>query len=441
MTKHNFGDDFVWGTSTAAYQIEGGHDLDGKIESIWDKFSHKKGKIKDNANGDIACNHYHRYEEDINIVKELNFNAYRFSLSWPRIFPYGKPNQKGIDFYDRIIDSCLERNISPWITLYHWDLPQHLEDKGGWTNRDIVGWFSEYVNFCTQQFGDRVKNWIILNEPQSFTIVGYFAGIHAPGRIGLNNFFAAVHHACLCQAEGGRIAKNNVKHGNIGTTFFGAQYDPFHTTEKNIQAAYNFDVLVNRLFVEPLLGLGYPIADLPVLSRLTKFIKSGDEKRLQFDFDFIGIQAYTREIVKYAAYIPFLKGLIVPAKNRSFEMITATGWEIYPDCIYTLLKKYSKYKGIRSLYVTESGVAFPDLLVNDSVNDAPRIRYFKNHLAWILKAKREGIKVDGFFVWSLMDNFEWAFGYHTRFGIVYIDFDTQKRIIKDSGYWFQSFLK
>jgi len=441
LNKAAFGEDFIWGVAAAAYQTEGAIEADGKSESIWDRFTHTKGKIKTNENGDIACDYYNRYPTDIDIIKQMNFQAFRFSLAWSRIIPQGigSVNQKGIDFYHRVIDKCLENDITPWITLYHWDLPQALEDKGGWTNREIINWFSEYVDVCTKAYGDKVKDWMILNEPLAFTAAGYFLGMHAPGRKGLKNFLPTVHHASMCQAEGGRITRNNVIKAHIGTTFSCSSIEPFSDKEKHIKAAERFDAIINRLYLEPALGLGYPVDTIKPLKRIYKYAKPGDDEKLKFDYDFIGLQNYTREIAKYSLLTPIIWGKQVPAEKRDVEL-TEMKWEVYPESIYKMIKKFAAYKGIKKIIVTENGAAFHDELVDNRVHDKQRIKYFKDYLSQILRAKKEGVNVKGYFPWSLTDNFEWAEGFHPRFGLVYIDFKTQQRIIKDSGYWFRDFL-
>ncbi len=441
LKRDDFGKDFLWGVATSAYQTEGAYNLDGRGMSIWDKFSHTDGKIKNNQTGDTACDFYHKYASDINIINDLNFDAFRFSLSWTRILPSGRTivNQKGIDFYQQVIDKCLERGIEPWITLFHWDLPQELEDLGGWKNREVVDWFSEYVLLCAKTFGDRVKNWMVLNEPFAFTALGYLLGMHAPGKYGLKNFIPAVHHATLCQGIGGRILRENIKNGRIGTTQTITLADPFGQNEKDIAAAKRADAFLNRIFIEPAVGLGYPVSDLPSLSRIEKYIKPGDPDLMKFDFDFIGVQTYTRIMVKHNGIIPVIHAYPVSPKRRNVKQITEMKWEVYPEGIYRALKFYEKYP-LKEIYVTENGVAFKDILKDGKVYDTDRVEYFKEYLKQVLKAKNEGVNVKGYFVWSLMDNFEWAEGYRPRFGLVYVDFKTQKRFIKDSGLWFREFL-
>ncbi len=443
FSKAEFGEDFNWGVSTAAYQIEGAHDKDGKGLSIWDSFSNRKRKIANGDSGNIACNFYHQYAEDITIIKTLNISNYRFSISWSRIMPngVGTINHKGIAFYNRIIDFCLEMGIQPWITLYHWDLPEELQIKGGWTNREILHWFGEYVQCCLKHFGDRVKHWMILNEPMVFTGAGYFLGVHAPGKKGLSSFLAAAHHAAMCQAEGGRMLRSYQTDYKIGTTFSYSHIDPLRENhERDARAVVRIDALLNRLFIEPLLGLGYPIDDLKILQKIERFIQPGDEQKLAFEMDFIGLQNYTREIVSYTPLMPFVQAKIIKANKRNVRH-TLMNWEVYPPSIYEALKRWQKYPGIKEILVTENGAAFKDQVVKDEVHDFERMQYLKDHIAQVLKAKQEGVNVKGYFVWTLMDNFEWAEGYHPRFGLVYVDFETQKRIIKTSGKWYGQFLQ
>ncbi len=441
LRKDDFGKDFTWGVSTAAYQIEGGHNLHSKGKSIWDVFVKQKNKIFQNQNGDIACDFYHRFTKDICLMSRLNIPSHRFSISWSRIFPngVGALNRDGIDFYDRLIDFSLELGITPWITLYHWDLPYELEKKGGWVNRDIIEWFGSYVATCVTYFGDRVNHWIVLNEPMVFTGAGYFLGVHAPGKKGLNNFLAATHHAALAQSCGARIIKSMRENAKVGTSFSCSHIEPFRAHDKDTIAAKKVDALLNRLFIEPLLGLGYPTEDIPILKRIEKFVKQEDEKCLTYHMDFIGLQNYTREIVRHAVLVPFIGAKIIKANKRNVET-TLMNWEVYPESIYHILRKYSAYKNIPDLIITENGAAFNDEIKNGQVDDPKRVNYLKNNIVQLFRAKQEGIKVTGYFAWTFLDNFEWAEGYYPRFGLVYIDFATQKRIVKSSGQWYADFL-
>lgn len=441
LNRADFGSDFFWGVSTAAYQTEGAYLKNGKGLSIWDDFVRRKGKIRDNAHADVTCDFYHNYPQDLALMSALHIPNHRFSLSWSRIFPegVGAVNKQGVDFYKRVIDFCLELEIEPWVTLYHWDLPLALERKGGWTNREIINWFSEYVHFCVKTFGDRVKHWMVLNEPMVFTGAGYFLGVHAPGRKGLNAFLAALHHAALCQAEGARIVRTMRPDAHVGTTFSCSQVTPLTMEEPDLLAAKRIDTLLNRIFIEPLVGLGYPMADLKVLQRLEPFIKDGDEAKLRADVDFIGIQNYTREVAAYSYFTPLLQAKIVKASVRNVER-TLMNWEVYPPSIYEMIRKFSDYPGVTEIIVTENGAAFPDQLQEGVVNDVKRRQYLQSYLRQVLRAKKEGMPVRGYFVWTFTDNFEWAEGYHPPFGLVHVDFATQKRTVKASGHWYSSFL-
>ncbi|MGX5689067.1 GH1 family beta-glucosidase [Arcticibacter tournemirensis] len=441
LHKHQFGEDFKWGISTAAFQTEGSCAADGKGPSVWDVFSARKGKIRNGHHANTACDFYNCYQKDIALIRRLNIPNFRFSVSWPRVLPSGVKtvNQKGIDFYNKVIDHCLENDIEPWLTLYHWDLPQALELKGGWTNRDIVSWFADYTELCARNYGDRVKHWMVLNEPMVFTGAGYFLGLHAPGRTGLSNFLPAIHHTVLSMSEGGRILKKLIPEAEVGTTFSCSYIEPFSQKPKDIAAATRADALLNRLFIEPVLGMGYPVSDVPVLKNLHKYHQPGDEEKMKFDFDFIGLQNYTREIVKYSLFTPYLHARLVKAEKRNVPL-TSMKWEVYPPAMYHILKKFNDYPGIKKIYITENGAAFPDWLQDGKVEDTERLKYLQDHIAQVLKAKSEGCKVDGYFIWTLTDNFEWAEGYDPRFGIIYIDFATQKRVIKSSGKWYARFL-
>ncbi|WP_037373737.1 GH1 family beta-glucosidase [Salinimicrobium xinjiangense] len=438
--KEDFGEDFIWGISTAAYQIEGSHRAGGKGLSIWDVFTSKKDKIFQSQNANVACDFYLRYEEDLSLMKDLNIKNFRFSISWPRMIPngHGPASPEGIAFYNRLINKCLDLEIEPWVTLYHWDLPHALEKKGGWANREIIAWFKDYVTLCVENFGDRVKNWMVLNEPLVFVGAGYFLGMHAPGKRGMKSFLPAVHHAAICQAEGARIIKHHHPKARVGTNFSCSLIEPLRGKDR--LAAKRVDALVNRLFLEPALGMGYPLEDLKFLRKLEKYQLPGDEQLLKFDFDFVGIQNYTREIVRHSWFVPYIKARNIKAEKRQVQL-TEMNWEVYPHSIYQMLKKFDGYANIRDLYITENGAAFKDTFENGEIKDSRRIKYLKDYLAAVLRAKREGVNVKGYFVWTFTDNFEWAEGFRPRFGLVHVDFQTQKRTVKASGKWFRDFLK
>ena len=441
LTSQDFGSDFTWGVAHAAHQVEGAWDADGKSPSIWDTFAHRPGKIRDGSNADVACDFYNRFESDTDLVQELGFGAQRFSVSWPRVLPggTGRVNQKGLDFYSRLVDANLERGIEPWLTLYHWDLPQVLQDRGGWTNRDIVGWFGEYASLIAEHLGDRVKNWMIFNEPCSFIHGGYLSGYHAPGKRGLLKMLAATHHVNLCQAVGAEAVRAHAPDSNVGTTHIITPMRVAADTERHRKGAKVIDAFANRIFIEPNFGLGYPVDASPFIRPVERYIKAGDDEAVKVDFDFIGVQYYCRVLVKPVP-VPGLWGVPWMSKDhRSFD-VSGMGQEIQPDGLYESLEYVNSYAGDHRLVVTENGVTVPDRLVDGRVRDVRRTAFYQDHLAEVLRAQRDGMPVDGYFCWSLMDNFEWAEGYTARFGLAYVDFDTQKRTVKDSGYWFQQFL-
>ena len=381
LKRSQFGEDFSWGVSTAAFQIEGSHDADGKGLSIWDVFTEQKGKIKAGHHARNACDFYKGFETDVSLVQKLNIPNFRFSLSWSRILPSGvrHVNQPGIDYYNRLIDHLLKCNIEPWVTLYHWDLPHELELRGGWTNRDVISWFTDYAEICANRFGDRVKNWMIMNEPSVFTGAGYFLGIHAPGKRGLDNYLKAIHHATLATAAGAKVVRNLVPGANIGSTFSFTHIESLSANKKDVAAAVRVDTLLNRAFLEPILGLGYPQNDLPVLKKMERYILAEDEKNVAFDLDFIGLQCYTREIVKSSFFTPYIGAALVKAENRGVQT-TEMYWEVYPPSIYHLIKKVDAYKGVKKILITENGAAFPDVVDDGQINDVQRKKYIQNHL-------------------------------------------------------------
>lgn len=432
--------DFIWGAATSAYQIEGAFDADGKTDSIWDTFTRRR-KIKNRENGNIACDHYHRMPQDVELMRKLGLQAYRFSLAWTRILPHngGTANTKGLDFYNRLIDRLLAAGIRPFITLYHWDLPQYLEDQGGWTARDTIGRFEDFVSICAKAFGDRVKDFIVFNEPMIFLSLGYLLGIHAPGRRGFKNFFSSSHHVLLAQAGGAAALRSQIPDAQIGTTISATAAYPATESSLDKAAARRFDIFYNTFYLEPVLTGKYPTEHFPVLQKIERHIRPGDMEKIRYNFDFWGLNTYTRKRVKHSRFIPYIHWREL--KNPVGAKETAMRWEIFPEGIYDLLKKYGSYDKIKKLYITENGAAFHDQLVAGRVADAYRIEYLKEYTAQVLRAKAEGVPVAGYFAWSLFDNFEWAEGYHARFGLVYVDYLTQRRYIKDSGYWYRDLIR
>ena len=443
LNAKDFGDDFLWGIAVAATQIEGAANSYGKGLSIWDTFSKRSGKIKKGQSPEVACDFYHQYQTDIALVKTLGFKIFRFSISWSRVLPLGngEVNKEGIDFYHRVIDECLKQGLVPYITLYHWDLPEELSKNGGWKSYSINRDFNHFVSLCAKTYGNKVKNWIVINEPFGFTSLGYMLGIHAPGETGLANFFDAALHTAIAQADGGKILRAEVPNAKIGTTFSCSEIIPYTQSDADLLAAKRVDCLMNRFFVEPALGMGFPTADWDVLE---KFAISHSTwryaERMTFDFDYIGLQNYFPLTVKFNAFIPVIQAWEVKAKSRK-KPHTKMGWEINADSFYNIIKQFAAYPNIKEFMITENGAAFNDKLIDGKVNDDERIAYFEMYLSAMLKAKNEGVNITGYMAWTLMDNFEWAEGFEARFGLVYNDFKTQQRTIKKSGYWWQEFLK
>ncbi len=443
MDSKSFGENFVWGVASAAAQVEGSIDAEGKGPSIWDTFVKKKNKIKKGQDHFQACDFYYRYREDIQLMRRLNIRHFRFSIAWSRILPEGgsEINEAGVQFYNELIDYCLEQGVTPWVTLYHWDLPQSIEDRGGWTSRGILTDFEQYVIVCAEKFGDRVKHWMVLNEPVVFTGAGYFLGIHAPGRYGLSSFLAAVHHSTLAMGVGGRILRHRIPDAKIGTTFSCSPVEPKSNRPSDLRAAQRVDAILNRLFIEPILGMGYPTDTIKALKRIERYVLPEDKSLMPFKFDFIGIQNYTREVVARSFFMPYLNAKLVPPAKRGISETTAMGWEVYPEAIYTMIRQFAAYENCPPIYITENGAAFPDTFEDGEVHDEKRRSYIEKNLEQILRARKEGISVEGYFVWTFTDNFEWAEGYDPRFGIVYVDFKTQGRYVKDSGKWYSEFIR
>lgn len=447
ISADDFGDGFTWGVATAAYQIEGAWDADGKGPSVWDEFTHGRGplglrRIKDGATGDVATDSYHRFEEDIALVAAMGFSAYRFSISWPRVMPdgTGAVNAAGLDYYSRVVDACLAAGIEPWVTLYHWDLPAALERRGGWTNREIVGWFSDYVSVVVAALGDRVRQWMVFNEPLSFTMLGYLLGAHAPGRRGPAAFCAAAHHVNLATAEGARAARaaSPRSDASIGTTQYLSPVLASGVGPLAGIAERSADALVNRLFLEPNLGLGYPWDDCGLLRGIKRHHRPGDDELATIDLDFLGVQYYTR---LRAPWLPIPGIWTIPhfGQDRGCEL-TSMGWEVRPEGLGMVLDRVHAYGAYDRVVVTESGASFDEELVDGRVHDNRRIAYFQRHLAELRATIDRGVPVEGYFCWSLLDNFEWTFGYRPRFGLVHVDYATQQRIVKDSGRWFARLL-
>jgi beta-glucosidase len=436
MNTLTFPKDFIWGVATSAYQIEGAWKEDGRGPSIWDTFSHTPGKIANNENGDIAADHYHRWKEDIALLSDMGIKAYRFSTAWPRILPdgTGKVNKKGLDFYDRIVDELLKRKIEPYVCLFHWDLPQALQDKGGWPNRDTTAYFAEYARVVAGRLGDRVNTWFTHNEPWVAAFVGHFLGDHAPGKKDIGAAVKSLHHILLSHGLAADVIRTEVKHPvKIGITLNLNSVYPATDSKKDREAAERVDMFMNRIVLEPLLKGTSPIQESTIAKMLTgKIIQNGDLEKIH-QLDILGVNYYSRAVMKHSNLIPVVNVEQVQPEGNEYSGM----WEIFPEGMYETLKQVWRYQPTCELMVTENGVPVPDGVDFDGrVRDERRIRYLQNHIAQVHRAIEDGIPVKGYFHWSLMDNFEWALGFGPRFGLVYVDWKTQKRIMKDSGRWF-----
>lgn len=434
MTSIVFPEDFLWGTATAAYQIEGAHDKDGRGPGIWDTFSNTPGHILQNHNGNTACDHYNRLDEDLDLIGGLGAANYRFSLSWSRIIPdgLGATNPKGVDFYDRLVDGLLERGITPWTTLYHWDLPQALQDKGGWTNRDINEWFCEYIDTVTGFYGDRVQNWMLVNEPNLVSWFGHGLGFHAPGIATEDAYLKSAHNLNRVISSGYRHMKSIKADWNVGSTFTLVPIRPEKpdTPDKPVQL---MDAFWNRSFYDPLLLGRYPdiLAD-----RFDAVIQPGDMDHIKTDLDFVGVQHYNpieaREVDDRAF------GAFFGDKPPGMEL-TGAGWSVNPDAFYEVLVDFKDRYGDIPVIVTENGCAYDHPREEDGVHDVERIRFFQRYIAAAHRALADGVNLKGYFAWSLMDNFEWGEGYTLRFGLIHVDYDDNcTRTPKDSYHWYQS---
>lgn len=427
---------FLWGTSTASYQIEGAVSEDGRTPSIWDTFSHTPQKVERSETGDIACDHYHRCKEDVELMRNLGVHAYRFSISWSRILPQGKQNVRGFDFYSRLVDNLLAAGITPFATLFHWDLPQALQERGGFTNRDVAGWFSDYAVQTANRLGDRVKHWIMLNEPSVFAFLGHAIGIHAPGIADLKAFYATTHHLNLAQGIALEALRSNNASWKLGTTLNVHRGVPANDSKASAIMAERHNDLWNGCFLEPLLSGTYPDRVLP---ELEPFIHRHDLKTVRQPIDFLGINHYFRSYIQANPVASIGYEHVPPPPHlprTSFE------WEINPDEFRDVLLELHERYQCPPIYITENGAYFDDVLSEDGkVHDVKRIEFLDGYIKAMQEARQRGVDVRGYFVWSLLDNFEWACGYRPTFGLVKVDFNTQKRIPKDSYFWYRDHIQ
>jgi len=451
MMKVDLPGNFIYGAATAAYQVEGAWNEDGRGESIWDSFAHKKGTIRDGSTGDVACDHYHRYSEDVAIMKTLNLDAYRFSISWSRVLPEGKGriNHRGLDFYKKLLDSLLEHDITPYVTLFHWDLPLYLQEKfGGFYNRQCSDYFADYAAIVAKELGDRAGNWITLNEPQDYASNGHFLGEHAPGHKRVWEFLKVVHHLLLGHGKAVQSIKAVRPESKVGITLNLMPVHPRTESERDMNAAGLADQFMNRVTLDPLFRGSYPEKLFHTLRWFKPKVEEQDWDYITTGIDFLGVNNYTREFAYHVWYIPLLHtwmtgGDIAETEyEKNGRQYTSMGWEVFPRGMYDVLMRLKNEYGNPPVLVTENGAAFDDVSpVNGRVPDEKRVQFINGYLHMIARALQDGSDVRGYFVWSLLDNFEWSVGFTKRFGIVYVNYETLERTIKDSGLWYMDFIK
>jgi len=431
-----FPDNFLWGCATASYQVEGAVEADGRGASIWDTFSHTPGKTLHGHTGDVTCDHYHRYPEDIELMKRLGAGAYRFSLAWPRIQPTGSGsvNRAGIEHYRRLCGSLRDAGMKPVVTLYHWDLPQALQDAGGWPARDTAARFAEYADLCFRELGDLVDRWITLNEPYCTSILGYLVGVHAPGIKERPLAYRAIHHLNLAHGYAVQAYRALGLQAPIGTALNLVTPRPATRSAEDVLAADLAMDLQTRMFLDPLLGRDYPARHLALYPEVEMPVQSGDMEIIKEPIDFLGLNYYFEDAVcadesKREGY----------RQVRQYQPVTAMGWHVVPRGLYRHLKKVAEMAPGIELYITENGAAFHDHLDDEGrkCHDPQRIAYLKEHFAACVDAIADGVPLAGYFAWSLIDNFEWSFGFERRFGLVYCDYVDGRRVPKDSFFFYR----
>jgi beta-glucosidase len=425
-----FPKDFVWGAATASYQIEGAWNEDGKGESIWDRFSHTPGKVQDGDTGDVACDHYHRWPEDLALMKQLGVKAYRFSIAWPRVIPNGSGpiNARGLDWYDRLVDALLEANIQPFVTLYHWDLPQALQDQGGWGNREVSARFADYAAVMTRRLGDRVHSWTTFNEPWVVAFVGHRDGRHAPGLTDEKLTLQVSHHLLLAHGLAAQAIRSIEPAVQVGIVNNMWPYDVESDSAEDRSLADEMWSANEAWFIEPIVCGSYPARGWAAYGANVPNVQAGDMAVIAQRIDFMGINYYSRHLVQNGE-------MVSKVPNAEY---TEMKWEVNASGLRRLLNQLKRDYRLPPLYVTENGAAFVDQVGPDGqVHDPRRVNYYREHLRQIKLAIDEGVDVRGYFAWSLLDNFEWGWGYSKRFGLIHVDYQTQQRIIKDSGLWYQ----
>jgi beta-glucosidase len=432
---------FVWGAGTAAFQVEGATTADGRGESIWDRFAATAGNVADGDTGEPACEHYYRWREDLDLMRELKLQSYRFSIAWPRVQPDGRgpANRKGLDFYRRLAEGLRERGIVPFATIYHWDLPQALQDGGGWASRDVVGRFAEYARLVLDELDDVVEDWVTHNEPWVTSFLGYAAGVKAPG---LRDWAAAIrasHHALLAHGVVVREFREAGRPGRIGITLNLTVVDPAGKSDEDIAASQRLDGYQNRWFLDPLFRGEYPSDMVELYEREVgpfDALHEGDLETIAQPIDFLGVNFYRPNRV--AAAVDGVLGLREVERDGEH---TSMGWVIVPEALTELLLRVARDYGEVPLLITENGAAFDDLVNGgDVVEDEQRVDYLRAHIGAVERAREQGVDLRGYYVWSLLDNFEWEWGYEKRFGIVYVDYTTQRRIPKRSALWYRDLI-
>jgi beta-glucosidase len=434
MTSQPFPHNFIWGAATAAYQIEGAWNEDGKGESIWDRFSHTPGKISDGETGDVACDHYHRWQEDVDLMRSLGLKGYRFSVAWPRVLPSGRGriNPQGLDFYDRLVDRLCAANIEPFLTLYHWDLPQALQDEGGWANRITSHAFADYAALMVKRLGDRVKNWTTFNEPSVVAFNGHLTGDHAPGLKDPRTTFQVAHHLMFAHGLATQAIRAANPGVNVGIVLNLWPADPATDTPEDIAAAEAAWNRSETLFLDPIFKGHYPTAAYELVGENMPVIKDGDMALIAQQLDFVGINYYSRNLVGAS-------GSVNPVPGSEY---TEMGWEVCAPAMRRMLVKINREYTLPPIYITENGSSFHDEVSADGkIHDPRRLDYLRQHFIQTRLAMQDGVDVRGYFVWSLMDNFEWGHGNTKRFGMIRVDYETQKRIVKDSGEWYAEVIR
>ena len=434
---------FAWGAATAAYQIEGSATADGRGPSVWDTFSHTPGLTLNGDTGDVACDHYRRFESDLDLMAEMGLRAYRFSVAWPRIQPTGErpANGPGLDFYDRLVDGLLARGIEPWVTLYHWDLPQALQDRGGWHDPSIVERFADYTALVVGRLGDRVNRWITLNEPRTHAFIGHATGRHAPGEVGWAGALEVAHHEHLAHRAATKVVRALTPAASVGICHDVAEIVPASDAPEDIEAARRFEQGIHGWFIGPSLGHGYP-AELVDWYAEQGFLGSIDPQAVveAEPIDFLAVNYYKIERIAAATPVPEW-GFGARGLEGVGEM-AGNGWEIWPEGLTNVLGRIHATYAPPAMIISENGAAFPDTVASDgSIDDAERLSYLSRHLSAAADAIEAGVPLIGYFAWSLLDNFEWALGYGTRFGIVHVDFATQQRTLKASGRWYADLIR